>query len=409
MEVDLMRLADCCTIKPPKSEARKKLSSNDWVSFVPMANLGTITPKIELTSTRKFSEVSGSYTYFSDGDVLLAKITPCFENGKLGIADGLENGVGFGSSEFVVLRPQSFLDPKYLYYFLSQPGFRKAGERVMSGAVGHKRVPKEFIEDTKLPVPSLDEQKRIVTTLDEAFADIDKVRALTQRNLENARKLFESSLQEVFSCKSEGWELRPLDSLSSIINGYAFKSGEFSSSNELRAIKITNVGVYNFIEDSKSYLPSEFSEKYHRYKAYAGDVIVALTRTIISGGLKVAVVPNSYNGALVNQRVAAVRVNENVMPKELLQAFMSTKTAIKYVKSNVNELMQPNLSIKDLKQFPIPVPPKEEVRTVLSQVNAIRDAKQSLTSIYASKLELLEELKKSLLQKAFTGELTKAA
>src|SRR5690606_35436822 len=98
-----------------------------------------------LNKERTLKEVYPGYTYFRENDVLLAKITPCFENGKLGIARNLKNGVGFGSSEYIVFRTNEKLIPDYLFYFLSRDQFRKSGEQVMTGAVGHKRVPKDFI------------------------------------------------------------------------------------------------------------------------------------------------------------------------------------------------------------------------------------------------------------------------
>lgn len=103
-----------------------------------MNMLGIRQKELEATEERPLESVSGSYTYFADGDVLLAKIAPCFENSKLGIAHGLTNGVGFGSSEIVVFRPDESLDAEYLFYFLSQDSFCDAGASVMSGAVGHK-------------------------------------------------------------------------------------------------------------------------------------------------------------------------------------------------------------------------------------------------------------------------------
>ncbi len=171
--------------------------------------------------TRPFGEVAGSYTYFADGDVLLAKITPCFENGKLGIASNLTNGVGFGSSEYIVFRPIQTLSKDWLYYCLSQQSFRDEGAAKMTGAVGHKRVAKEFIESYPIPVPPLAEQQRIVAFLDEAFAGIATARANAEKNLQNARALFESHLNAVFTQGSqsvaegrgEGWVELTLETL----------------------------------------------------------------------------------------------------------------------------------------------------------------------------------------------------
>ena len=141
----VVKLKDCCIIKPPKAEAKKLLNETDMVSFVPMNNLGINRKDLVLDEQKPLSQVTGSYTYFADNDVLLAKITPCFENGKLGIAKGLTNGIGFGSSEFIVFRPNKELLAEYLYYFLLRPIFREEGAAVMTGAVASSRVMKPTV------------------------------------------------------------------------------------------------------------------------------------------------------------------------------------------------------------------------------------------------------------------------
>ncbi|WP_279474648.1 hypothetical protein [Aeromonas veronii] len=126
----------------------KKLTDTDLVSFAPMDDLGIDCKYLNPKLTRSLGDVAGSYTYFANGDVLLAKITPCFENGKLGIAHNLINGIGFGSSEYFVIRPCHEISAEYLYYFLLQESFREEGAKSMTGAVGHKRVAKEFFGST---------------------------------------------------------------------------------------------------------------------------------------------------------------------------------------------------------------------------------------------------------------------
>ena len=126
---EVKRLGEVCEIKPPKKQARDRLNDDDFVSFVPMEDLGVLTKNFIATKERPLKEVCGSYTYFSDNDVLLAKITPCFENGKIGIAQNLKNGIGFGSSEYIVFRSRSELIPDYLYYFLTRDQFRQDGKK----------------------------------------------------------------------------------------------------------------------------------------------------------------------------------------------------------------------------------------------------------------------------------------
>ena len=122
---------------------------------------------LTLKQTKLLKDAYSGYTYFSDNDVLLAKITPCFENGKIGIAKNLFNGIGFGSSEFIVFRNKGIVLQDYLYYYLSQKSFRHQGKNRMGGAVGHKRLAKDFIENYLLSYPiSLAEQKQITERLD---------------------------------------------------------------------------------------------------------------------------------------------------------------------------------------------------------------------------------------------------
>lgn len=184
-----VKLGDACEIQPQKKEAKEKLSDNMDVSFMGMNLLG-IENKNAVTNLKKtLASVYKAYTYFADNDVLLAKITPCFENGKIGIACNLKNGVGFGSSEFVVFRCRDTIISEYLYYFLNQKTFREEGKRNMSGAVGHKRVTKEFIVNLLVPLPPLKQQKRIVAKLDAVFSEVKTINDLMSKQIINYQAL----------------------------------------------------------------------------------------------------------------------------------------------------------------------------------------------------------------------------
>lgn len=194
------KLGDVCIIKPPKREAKETLNSTDLVSFVPMQYLMIGQKYFDVEQERTLEKVSGSYTYFSDGDVLLAKITPCFENGKLGIARNLRNSTGFGSSEYIVFRPADNLSSDFLYYYLSRKKFRKEGKPKMTGAVGHKRVPKDFIENYPIYIPeTIDEQNSIVAKLDELATETKRLEAIYQKKLDALAELKQSILQKAFA------------------------------------------------------------------------------------------------------------------------------------------------------------------------------------------------------------------
>ena len=161
---EMVRLGDVCEINPKKSQV-KDLPPDTLVSFVPMADLNEnrmdFTPKEE----RKLSEVLGGYTYFKNEDVLLAKVTPCFENGKAGIARNLKNGVGFGSSEYHVLRCSDKVLPAFIYLMVTTEKFKQEGKNRMTGTGGLQRIPKDFIHSFLIPLPPIYIQQQFFNNL----------------------------------------------------------------------------------------------------------------------------------------------------------------------------------------------------------------------------------------------------
>jgi type I restriction enzyme S subunit len=153
------------------------------VSFVPMEAIGEY-GGIELSRTKLLSEIGSGYTFFQDGDVVIAKITPCFENGKGAIAQGLTNGLAFGTTEVYVLRAGPLVDPRYLFYSTISHSFRKLGEAEMYGAGGQKRIPESYVINTGQQIPPLAEQRAIAAFLDRETAHIDALIAKKERLIE---------------------------------------------------------------------------------------------------------------------------------------------------------------------------------------------------------------------------------
>ena len=188
-----VKLASLCKIiNPPKSEV-SGFSDETIISFVEMASLSNDGGILQ-SENRKLGDVrKGGYTYFAENDVIIAKITPCMENGKCALARGLANNIGFGSSEYHVFRVNDGMKSEYLYYFLNRSSIRKAAEKVMTGASGHKRVPIAFYE--KLAVPKLSDKEQ-VTFIASVKASEDKIVALKQEI--EAAKAARSRLVEDF-------------------------------------------------------------------------------------------------------------------------------------------------------------------------------------------------------------------
>lgn len=190
-------LMDFCKINPKKINT-KEFDDDMIVSFIPMPCVSDIWGKIVKKELRKLGEVKKGYTNFFEGDVLFAKITPCMENGKSAIVDKLENDIGFGSTEFYVLRcDENKLNNKYLHYFVRQKTFRDEAKGEMTGAVGQQRVPKTFLENYKMKVPTIKEQQEIVNILDKLLAKYNKIKNLEQQ-LEKIELLKKAILAKAF-------------------------------------------------------------------------------------------------------------------------------------------------------------------------------------------------------------------
>lgn len=190
-------LMDFCKINPKKINT-KEFDDDMIVSFIPMPCVSDIWGKIVKKELKKLGEVKKGYTNFCEGDVLFAKITPCMENGKSAIVDKLENDIGFGSTEFYVLRcDENKLNNKYLHYFVRQKTFRDEAKGEMTGAVGQQRVPKTFLENYKMKVPTIKEQQEIVNILDKLLAKYNKIKNLEQQ-LEKIELLKKAILAKAF-------------------------------------------------------------------------------------------------------------------------------------------------------------------------------------------------------------------
>lgn len=172
----------------PKKSLLETYEESLNVSFVPMADLSENEMLFFPKETRKLGEVIKQYTYFQNDDVLLAKVTPCFENGKSGIARELENGIGFGSSEFYVIRPDlKIVLPEWIYLHCITNSFKQSGKAQMTGTGGLQRVPREFVTNWKIYLPDLNIQRAIV-------AQIGKEQQLVNANKELIR-LFEAKIK----------------------------------------------------------------------------------------------------------------------------------------------------------------------------------------------------------------------
>ena len=185
-------------LNPKKSSL--DMEPDELVSFIPMVAVGEY-GGLDLDGVRELEDAYDGYTYFAEGDLCIAKITPCFENGKGALAEGLTNGVGFGTTELHVVRPGPKIDRRFLFYVSIADDFRKLGESEMYGAAGQKRIDESFIKDWVAPLPPLETQRRIARFLDEKTARID---GLIEKKRELLDRLAEKRLALITRAVTKG-------------------------------------------------------------------------------------------------------------------------------------------------------------------------------------------------------------
>jgi len=189
----------CCDLNPRLDKAA--IADSRLVHFVPMPAVEALTNKVDVKATRPFAEVKKGYTPFLSGDVIFAKITPCMENGKVAVVPDLEHDIALGSTEFHVIRPLCDLPPLWFFYYLSSRAYRSEAEHNMTGAVGQRRVPIDFIAQSKIPLPPLAEQRRIVAKIEELFSELDAGEESLRRARRQLGVYRQSLLKQAFEGK----------------------------------------------------------------------------------------------------------------------------------------------------------------------------------------------------------------
>lgn len=196
MSVLIVKLSEVAEINPRRSTL--EFADDELVTFVPMEAVDDVTGSVLRPVERKFVEVKRGYTVFLEDDVIFAKITPCMQNGKHAIARGLANGVGFGSTEFHVIRAGAAVTPEWIHYFLRREQTLDAAVKTFTGTVGQQRVPGSFLEALEIPLPHIDEQRCIAARLKTQLAAVEEARKAAQAQLRDFKRLTPSILEAAF-------------------------------------------------------------------------------------------------------------------------------------------------------------------------------------------------------------------
>ena len=451
--MQLTRLGDVAHINPRFDKS--SLADDVPVSFVQMASVGAADGKINVSIVRPFVEVKkGSYTPFKDGDVLFAKVTPCMENGKMAVARGLTNGVGFGSSEFHVLRPSDQVDAKYLYYFVSSQTFRKEAAGNMTGAVGLRRVPAAFLADAQLPLVPLDEQRRIVaeieqqfSRLDEAVANLQRVKAnlkrykasvlkaavegrlveteasiaqregrsyetgeqLLQRILEDRKARAKGKRVAVNQPDSdglpdfpEGWTWATCDAaINSIDAGASFKCDERPPVlGEVGVLKVSAL-TWGTYDESESKTCKDEGRIQEKYLVQDGDFLFSRANTIELVGACV-IVGKTTKQLMLSDKTLRFKLDEKVLP-EWLQICLRCKFGrdeIERLATGNQESMR-NIGQERIRQIRMPLPSLTEQKRIVAEVDRSLSIVHEVEAGVDANLQRAKALRQSALAKSF--------
>ena len=345
------------------------------------------------------------------GDIILEKSGggPKQPVGRVIVFDKDEGEYSFSNftSALRVLNPDN-LDFRFLHKYLHYLYLSGVTEAMQSHSTGIRNLDGNAYKAIKISYPPLPEQQRIVGILDEAFEGIATAKANAEKNLQNARALFESYLQAVFSQRGNGWVEKPLGDLCDILNGFAFKSGDAVDESQTQLVRMGNLyGNVLDLERSPVFYPDHYADAYKRYLLNEGDLIMSLTGTTGKEDFGYTVrIPDCGHSLLMNQRIAKFEsIREDIVNRDYFLHYLRSRVFLDILYPTANGTRQANLSSVTIKTLPVPLCSIKDQKAIAVGLEELVDNTQRLESIYQQKLTALDALKKSLLDQAFSGKL----
>jgi type I restriction enzyme S subunit len=414
------RLRFVAGFNPSKSEVAAR-DRNEEVSFIPMDAVGD-DGTIRLDQTREVGDVETGYTYFADGDVTFAKITPCFENGKGAVMRGLKGGIGFGTTELTVARPTAGNSAEFLYWLFTSPPFRKLGEGSMYGAGGQKRVPDDFARDFRLALPSVAEQAAIAAFLDRETGKIDALVEAQRRLIELLKEKRQAVISHAVTkgldptapMKDSGvewlgevpahWEFLALSRLVDDRRPVTYGIVQPGPSDPEGRFMVRGQDYSTTWADPAAIfrVSAAVEEPYRRARLRVGDIVM----TIVGAGVgNVAVVPTFLDGANITQTTARIAAETKLVDPSYLELCLRSDLGRTQVRLFQKGAAQPGLNLEHLKAFRVTLPPPAEQRAILSNVEAKLRGLDPLIEMAEKAMVLLGERRSALISAAVTGKI----
>ena len=394
-----------------------EFSDDDEVSFIPMDHLKS---GFHNTSMVPYHKVKKGYVAFQDNDILMAKVTPCLENGNLAVASDLNHGVGFGSTEINVIRCRS-IDKRFLFYLLQCPSYIEKATYNMYGVAGLKRLDPGFIPNSFFPNPSQEEQIRIADYLDNRCAEIDALIAAKEKTNALLRERRQSIIYEAVTkgldpnapMKDSGvewigeipqqWGIAPIKYYATIRSGFTLgKRYDSEKCSEYSYLRVANVqGDFTDLSDvAKIMMPPEEAEQ---YKLHPGELLMT------EGGDRDKLGRGSiWHGEIENclhqNHVFALTTSEGLLV-EYLDYLTTSDVGRQYFDFSAKKTTNlASTNSTTIMNFRIPIPPIEDQKEIVTQLNERIGEIDRIIKRNTIIISRLQEYRKSIIFEAVTGK-----
>jgi len=413
---EVKRLKFTSQVNPSKSDI-SHLPIDTEVSFLPMERIGE-DGTTSLEETRLIEQVRQGYTYFQDGDVIIAKITPCFENGKGALCNGLVNGIGFGTTELYVLRVNKGNDPKFFFYLTKSEPFREIGAAMMYGAAGQQRVPEDFVSNFRIGLPSLSEQQAIATFLDR---ETERVNALIVKKerlialLQEKRAALIShavtkGLDPVAPMKDSGvewlgeipahWE--SLD-LRRVITAFVDYRGAtpVKATSGIPLITARNIknGIIDFTLSQEFIHEEDYANRMVRGFPEIGDVLITTEAPL---GESAQIVDEKIALA---QRIILLKANKSLIANNYLRYYFMSEAGKGELWSRATGSTAIGIKASHLKEISITIPPLSEQQAIVSYLDYETVRIDALIARVREGIAKVQEYSAALIAAAVTGKI----
>jgi len=417
-EWEVQKLKYGVTVNPVKEDIDK--DSDELVVFLPMEKVGE-DGKIDCTVKKPIADLYNGFTFFRKNDVIVAKITPCFENGKGAILNKLATDLGFGSTEFHVLRAKENINNLFLYYITKSEIFMKVGEAFMSGAAGQKRVPTDFISDFPLVTPHPEYQTTIANYLDRKTVQIDKLIAQKERLIE----LYEEEKTTIINqavtkgidpdvrLKDSGidwlgkipehWKMKKLRYLGRCQNGVS-KGGEYFGS----GFPFISYGdVYNdfVLPQQVDGLAESTENDRANYSVTAGDVLFTRTSETADEIGFTSTCLKTIDDAIFSGFLIRFRPNTNTLFEGFSKYYFSSSLHRLFFVKEMNLVTRASLSQELLKKLPVLIPPIIEQKQISIYLDKAMEYINTKIERTKKIIKLQKEYRTALISEVVTGKI----